>query len=72
MHYELRYSGQPHDVSAQLLCGGEVVATAEDLEDRRAAEKWAAKAARDHKVENTPAATQRHSIVLSGTKTFSL
>lgn len=72
MNYKLDYAGAPGDVTAFLLANGEVVAREEGLADRRAAEKWADKAARDHKVNNTPAATALHEVALTGTKTFTL
>lgn len=72
MHYKLEYEGAPGDVTAFLLNSGTVVARAEGLADRKAAEKWADKAARDHKVDNTPLATAEHAVVLSGAKTFTL
>lgn len=72
MHYKLKYEGAPGYVSADLLYDGVTVASAVGLADRKAAEKWAGSAARDHKVENTPAATAQHDVLLSGSKTFSL
>jgi hypothetical protein len=72
MHYRLTYSGAPGNVSAFLLFDGVTVDATEGLSDRKAAEKWGDAAARDHKVDNTPPATQQHNVILSGSKTFSL
>jgi hypothetical protein len=72
MNFRLIYKGEPGDVTATLSADGEAVASTSGLADRKDAEKWAARTARDHKVDNTPAATAAHQVVLNGTKTFSL
>ena len=66
MHYKLEYEGPPGDVTASLLYDGVVVASEPGLADRRAAEKWADRAARDHKVENVAWRRTRSDVVLRG------
>lgn len=70
MDFMLEYVGPPGDISAELTCGGKLVAEEGGFADAKAVEKWAAKTARDHKVANTPEATRRH--IVRGGATFSL
>lgn len=70
MNFALSYSGPEGDLDAVLSCDGVTVSTGSGFKDKKAVEKWADQAARDHKVEHTPQATHTHSI--SGSKTFTL
>lgn len=72
MDFSLSYSGAPGAISATLIEGGFTVATTTGLKDGTAARKWARREARDHKVSNTPAATEGEHVSVSGTATFSV
>jgi hypothetical protein len=70
--FRLTYSGSPGDITAILRESGSVVATASGLKDGRAARRFASRAARDYKAENTPAATEYEAVVVEGSSTFTL
>lgn len=72
MDFSLSYSGAPGLISATLTESGSTVATTTGLKDGAAARKWARREARDHKVTNTPLASEYESVSISGKQTFSV
>lgn len=72
MDFRLVYSGEPGDITALLTESGQTVATATGLRDGRAARRFARRAARDYRAENTPAATESEVVRVEGSSTFSL
>lgn len=71
MDFQLKYTGDENDLVAHLYADSKLVAS-EYVKDAKAARKWARREARDYKLENTPEATEYHSVSIVGSATFTL